>query len=58
MALSNEDHKDVKKAMGKAVANKIRNVTRDGSKKMSVDASQKQALKIYHKTRAGQVRKY
>ena len=29
MALSNEDHKDVKGALGKAMANKISKVTRD-----------------------------
>jgi hypothetical protein len=33
MALSNEDHKDVKKAMGKAIANKITKVTRDDFRK-------------------------
>lgn len=31
MALSSEDHKDVKGALGKAMANKISKVTRDGS---------------------------
>ncbi len=31
MALSKEDHKDVKGALGKAVANKISKVTRDTS---------------------------
>lgn len=29
MALSKEDHKDVKNALGKAMANKISKVTRD-----------------------------
>jgi hypothetical protein len=33
MALSNEDHKDVKGALGKAMANKISKVTRDSSMK-------------------------
>jgi len=32
MALSNEDHKDVKGALGKAMANKISKVTRDYGK--------------------------
>lgn len=31
MALSNEDHKDVKGALGKAMANKISKVTRDSA---------------------------
>lgn len=33
MALSKEDHKDVKGALGKAVANKISKVTRDSKPK-------------------------
>ena len=35
MALSKEDHGDVKRALGKAVANKISKVTKDGSTKLS-----------------------
>jgi hypothetical protein len=39
MALSNEDHKDVKKAMGKALANKVAKVTRDNRvRKLSVES--------------------
>jgi hypothetical protein len=33
MALSKEDHGDVKKAFGKALANKVNKVTRDGDTK-------------------------
>ncbi len=36
MALSNEDHKDVKKAMGKALANKVAKVTMDGKTNLHV----------------------
>lgn len=40
MALSSEDHKDVKGALGKAMANKISKVTRDKKLTMGQRASQ------------------
>ncbi len=41
MALSKEDHKDVKGALGKAVANKISKVTRDSTGGMYGDRAMK-----------------
>lgn len=37
MALSKEDHKDVKGALGKALANKVSKVTRDSNNSMPHD---------------------
>jgi hypothetical protein len=41
MALSKEDHGDVKAALGKAMANKISKVTRDGLKSKGLWISKK-----------------
>lgn len=52
MALSKEDHGDVKKAMGKALANKVAKVTRDDmfkkvtQKRKASSESYKEAARI------------
>lgn len=47
MALSKEDHKDVKGALGKAMANKISKVTRDStqSREYKAEAAMMSRLK-------------
>lgn len=53
MALSNEDHKDIKGALGKAMANKISKVTNDrkswGRQYLKSTGNSKEPLKIVSK---------
>jgi len=51
MALSSEDHKDVKGALGKAMANKISKVTRDGGGRKAFKAGRTSGV---YKTHAEQ----
>ena len=56
MALSSEDKKDVKGAMGKAMANKVAKVTKDNSFTRSMEANKKAHAAIGDKDGQAHVR--
>lgn len=55
MALNREDKADVKGAMGKAIANKVAKVTRDGTKKLKVKDESTPSY-AYHDYRGGKTK--